>query len=46
MNDTRVILIDGEELANLMIEHDLGVSVKEVFALKRVDTDYFEGEVV
>jgi restriction system protein len=46
MNDTRIILIDGEELASLMIEHDLGVSVKEVFALKRVDTDYFEGDLV
>lgn len=42
----RIILIDGEELARLMIEHNVGVSIKETFHLKRVDTDYFEGDVV
>jgi restriction system protein len=42
----RIILIDGEELANLMIEHSIGVSIKETYHLKRVDTDYFEGDVV
>lgn len=46
MNDTRIILIDGQELASLMIEHDLGVSIKETYLLKRVDTDYFEGDLV
>jgi hypothetical protein len=30
----------------LMIEHNVGVSIKQTFALKRVDTDYFEGDVV
>jgi restriction system protein len=42
----RVILIDGEELAKLMIEHNIGVSIKETYHLKRVDTDYFEGDIV
>lgn len=46
MNDTRIILIDGQELASLMIEHNLGVSIKETFHLKRMDTDYFEGDLV
>ena len=46
MNDTRIILIDGEELASLMIEYDLGVSIKETYHLKRMDTDYFEGDVI
>ncbi|MEL7162133.1 MAG: restriction endonuclease, partial [Bacteroidota bacterium] len=46
MNDTRIILIDGQELASLMIEHGLGVSIKETYLLKRVDTDYFDGDVV
>ncbi|NJC24854.1 restriction endonuclease [Neolewinella antarctica] len=42
----RIILIDGEQLTRLMIEHGIGVSIKETYYLKRVDTDYFEGDVV
>jgi restriction system protein len=38
----RVILIDGEQLATLMIEHDLGVSPLASYVVKRVDGDYFE----
>lgn len=37
----KVVLIDGERLANLMIEHGLGVSVVATYQLKRVDTDFF-----
>jgi restriction system protein len=39
--DARVILIDGSELARLMIDHNLGVSVKDVYEVKVVDSDYF-----
>ena len=38
----KVILIDGERLAELMIEHDLGVSTKTEYKIKRLDTDYFD----
>ena len=38
----RVVLIDGAMLAELMMDFDLGVSVKEVYTVKRLDTDYFE----
>jgi len=38
----RVILIDGQRLADLMIEHNLGVSRANYYELKRVDNDYFE----
>lgn len=38
----RVILIDGMRLAELMTEHDIGVSKVRVIAIKRVDSDYFE----
>jgi restriction system protein len=41
-NDTRIIHIDGARLAQLMIEHNLGVSIQQAFHLKRMDTDYFE----
>jgi len=40
----RVVLIDGERLAELMIEHGLGVSTDRVFQMKRVDNDYFSDE--
>jgi restriction system protein len=42
----RVILVDGKELAKLMIEHGVGVAVSRAYELKRVDLDYFalEGE--
>lgn len=40
----RVILIDGENLANLMIEHNVGVRVSRVVEFKRVDEDFFSEE--
>ena len=40
----KVMLIDGERLANLMIEHDLGVSVAATYQLKRIDSDFFTEE--
>jgi len=38
----KIILIDGPRLAQLMIEHGVGVSTVRTIALKRVDSDYFE----
>ena len=40
--DLKVVLVDGKTLARLMIEHDVGVFVKSVYALKAVDRDFFE----
>ena len=40
----KVVLIDGERLADLMIEHDLGVSVAATYQLKRIDSDFFTEE--
>ena len=37
----KVVLIDGEQLANYMIEYNLGVNTTDTFLLKRVDNDYF-----
>jgi restriction system protein len=42
--NARLILIDGPELAALMIEHDCGVIVEESFVLKQVDENFFEEE--
>lgn len=40
----KVVLMDGDRLANLMIEHDLGVSVASTYQLKRIDSDFFSEE--
>ncbi len=40
--DTKVVLIDGKRLAELMIEFDVGVTTTSSYALKKIDTDYFE----
>lgn len=37
----KVILIDGEELANYMIDYGLGVSTFTTYELKKIDSDYF-----
>ncbi len=37
----RVILVDGERLAELMIDYNVGSSDREIYAVKRVDRDYF-----
>jgi restriction system protein len=40
----KVILIDGERLADLMIEHNVGVSKFHSYEVKHIDSDYFEQE--
>ena len=40
----RVVLIDGARLADLTIEHDLGVSVAATYQLRRIDSDFFADE--
>ncbi len=40
----RIILVDGQELAQLMIEHAVGVTVSRAYELKRLDLDYFSTE--
>jgi restriction system protein len=41
---TKIVLIDGEELADLMISNDIGVSRETSYEIKRVDNDYFSEE--
>jgi len=43
-NDIKLVLIDGEELAQYMIEFDLGVSIVSEYKIKKIDSDYFETE--
>lgn len=39
---TKIILIDGNALAELMIEHNVGVSVEAIYSIKRIDSDFFD----
>jgi restriction system protein len=42
--ERKIVLIDGQSLAELMIEHDIGVATARSYVVKKVDFDYFEGE--
>lgn len=42
--ERRIVLIDGERLVQLMIDHDIGVAPARTVVVKRVDTDYFDEE--
>ena len=39
---TRIVLIDGSRLAELMIQYSVGVQVKETYELVEIDEDFFE----
>ena len=40
----RIVLVDGQQLAELMIEHGVGVTPLRTYTLKRIDNDYFDEE--
>jgi restriction system protein len=40
--DQKIILIDGIRLTELMIEHQVGVSIRQTLHIKSIDSDYFE----
>ena len=42
--EKKIVLIDGEKLAQLMIDHDVGVTVSKTYTLKKLDQDFFEAE--
>lgn len=42
--DSKIVLIHGELLADLMIEHNIGVAPVQSYELKRLDTDYFSAD--
>jgi len=39
--EKQIVLIDGAKLANLMVEYGLGVTTKQTYAIKQIDSDYF-----
>ena len=44
LTDVRLVLIDGARLAELMMEHCVGVQVKETIQVAKIDQDFFIGE--
>jgi restriction system protein len=42
--DSKVVLIDGLKLSQLLIDYDVGVSTAQTYTIKRIDTDYFDTE--
>jgi restriction system protein len=42
--EKRIVLIDGEELAQAMIDHGVGVNEVAVYAVRKLDLDYFGEE--
>jgi restriction system protein len=42
---SKIVLIDGEQLTNLMIEHDVGISTVSLYPVKKIDTDYFDESI-
>ncbi|MDE7283572.1 MAG: restriction endonuclease [Lachnospiraceae bacterium] len=43
-DERHIILIDGQKLAQLMIEHDFGVSTEYIYKVKKIDSDFFEDD--
>jgi restriction system protein len=43
-NETKIVLIDGELLAQYMIDFNVGVSVHQSYQVKKIDNDYFDEE--
>jgi restriction system protein len=41
--ETKIVLIDGNLLTNLMIANNVGVSLLANYEVKKIDTDYFTG---
>jgi restriction system protein len=42
--DSRVILIDGQQLSEYMFDYEIGVSTVDSYVVKRVDSDFFDDE--
>ena len=42
----KLILVDGQQLTKLMMDYNLGVSVYKSYEIKKIDMDYFNGEMI
>jgi restriction system protein len=44
--ERKIVLIDGKALAQLMIDHDIGVTTRSTYVVKQMDGDFFLEEDV
>jgi len=44
MIESKIILIDGARLAELMLEHNVGVTTTSSYEIKKIDFDFFTEE--
>ncbi len=42
--ERKIVLVDGQRMAELMIAHNVGVTIVQTYEIKRVDTDFFGEE--
>ena len=42
--ETKIVLIDGDQLAQFMIDNNVGVTPVQTYEVKKIDTDYFADE--
>lgn len=43
-NETKIVLIDGEQLSQLMIDYNIGCATQQIYEVKKIDSDYFGDE--
>lgn len=41
LTDRRIVLVDGKRMAELMMKHQIGVSIKQEFIVQRLDEDFY-----
>lgn len=44
MIEKRIVLVDGQALAELMLDYDIGVTEMASYKVQRIDLDYFGEE--
>ena len=42
---SRIMLIDGSQLAGYMMDHGVGVSITSTYEIKKIDSDFFEEDI-
>jgi restriction system protein len=39
--ERKIVLVDGQQLAQLMIDYNVGVATARTYTIKKIDSDYF-----
>jgi restriction system protein len=40
--EKKIVLVNGKQLAEFMIDYDIGVTAGKTYSIKKIDVDYFE----